>query len=85
MSDDPKHRAIIRALILRGLGHLRATMVGWTCAILGAAIIILMISANARLTILFLVEAVFVVGLLTLGWCGGYAVGWLDRELEDDS
>jgi hypothetical protein len=84
MKDDPKHWTVIRALMLRGLGQMRGLLVGWTCTILGAAIAILMTTADAFLTIRFMIQTVSLVGLLTVGWCGGYTLGWLDREMEDE-
>jgi hypothetical protein len=88
MKYDPKHWTVIRALMLRGLGQMRGMLVGWTCTILGAAIVIFMITADAPRTIRFMIQAVSLVGLFTVGWCGSYSLGWLDRELkelEDDS
>jgi hypothetical protein len=88
MSDDPRHWMVIRTLMLRGLGQMRGMLVGWICTILGAAIVIFMITADAPRTIRFLIETVSVVGMFTFGWCGSYSLGWLDRELkelEDDS
>jgi hypothetical protein len=84
MSEDPKHRAIIRTLMLRALGHMRGLLVGWTCAILAAAILILMTTADGLLTIRFLIQTVSLMGLFAVGWCGGYALGWLDRAMEDE-
>jgi hypothetical protein len=85
MSDDPRTWRIIRTLMLKGLGHMRGLLVGWTCTILAAAIVILMTTADAFLTIRFMIQTVSLVGLLAVGWCGGYTVGWLDRAMEDDS
>jgi hypothetical protein len=84
MSEDPKHRAIIRTLMLRALGQMRGLLVGWTCTILAAAIVILMTTADALLTIRFMIQTVSLVGLFAVGWCGGYTLGWLDRAMEDE-
>jgi hypothetical protein len=84
MSEDPKHRAIIRTLMLRALGQMRGMLVGWICAILAAAIVILMTTADALLTIRFMIHTISLVGLFAVGWCGCYTLGWLDRATEDN-